>query len=116
MFCVVLLMMGWCVPPLVALVGWPGSHRLEMNMYICQDRSTACPNFLPPADCLYIQRVLTYRTWLEAGTALELCKEQWKEWLGCAGLLLSVHINLDLGIILRPREALLLRLTAGHHP
>lgn len=37
MFCIVLLMMGWCVPRLVALVCEPGSHRLEMNTYICQE-------------------------------------------------------------------------------
>lgn len=45
MFCVLLLMMGWCVPPLVALVYGPGSHRLEMNTYICQEQLTVCPNF-----------------------------------------------------------------------
>lgn len=65
MFCIVLLMMGWCVAPLVALDGGPGSHRLEMNMYICQEQSTVCPNFFS-LNCLYIQKVLTYLSWLGA--------------------------------------------------
>lgn len=53
MFCVVLLMMSWCVPPLVALVCGPGSHRLEMNMYICQEQSTVCPNFFLSSVCTF---------------------------------------------------------------
>lgn len=73
MFCIVLLMMGWCVPPLVALVCGPGSHRLEMNMYICQEQSTVCPNFFSVYS-LYIHKDLKYRSWLEARAVVGLCK------------------------------------------
>lgn len=68
MFCIVLLMMSWCIPPLVALVCGPGSHRMEMNANICQEQSTVCPNFFPL--CLYIQKDLIYLSWLEGETAV----------------------------------------------
>lgn len=73
MFCVVLLMMGWCAPPLVALVCGPGNHRLEMNMYICQEQSTVCSNFFFSLYSLYIQKDLTYLSWLQARTVVGLC-------------------------------------------
>lgn len=72
MFCIVLPLTSWCTPPPMALVSVPGSHGMEMKVYICQEQSTVCPNFFFPLYCLYIYRGLMCLSWLEGGTAVRI--------------------------------------------
>lgn len=70
MFCIVLLLMGWGIPP--RLWAWESPHGNERGTLAKNSGRCALICLSRSFCCLYIQKDLMYLNWLEAGTAAGL--------------------------------------------